>query len=219
MTNELATKRGEIKSKQAEVQQLKSELVQSSIDRMALTPVQLEKTEARSKDDLEKKKQTRMYSCSRTTCLTSALFTYLLSQKLALTRLRSRTTRLQSELDTLHNILAELKKGYNPNGQDMAVKAAVVGYEEFLKGDDPASNIVSTSPAEPTSDASDSLEAEAKTPDLDVEEEISDRELDEIDRKDLDGLLLSEAFEEDEEEDEGDSMRKWFNQVASMQKN
>lgn len=139
--------------------------------------------------------------------LTLALYTHLLTQKLALTSLRSRTTRLQSELDTLHNILSELSKGYNPNGQDMAVKAAVVGYQEFLKGDDPASNVVSTTPAEPTSDAADSLVSEDSTT-PDIEEEITDRELDELDRKDLDGLLLSEAIEEDDEEEDDDNMRK-----------
>jgi protein kinase C substrate 80K-H len=117
----------------------------------------------------------------------AALYTHLLSQKLALTRLRSKTSRLQGELDTLHNLLSELSKGYNPNGQDMAVKAAVVGYEEFLKGEEP------TTPAEG--------EDAPSVPD--IEEEITDRELDEIDRKDLDGLLLSEMIGEDDDEEEG----------------
>ena len=53
----------------------------------------------------------------------------------------------------------------------MAVKAAVVGYEEVTKAPEPAS------------------EAE-------VEEEIEDKELDELDRKDLEGLLLADAGDE-----------------------
>ncbi|KAK1921369.1 glucosidase II beta subunit-like-domain-containing protein [Papiliotrema laurentii] len=159
LEEELSKKREEVKTKEIEVDH---------------TRAQLEKTEARSKEDLEKRKQ-------------SALYTHLLSQKLALTRLRSKTSRLQGELDTLHNLLSELSKGYNPNGQDMAVKAAVVGYEEFLKGDEP------TTPAEG--------EDAPSVPD--IEEEITDRELDEIDRKDLDGLLLSEMIGEDDDEEEG----------------
>ena len=86
----------------------------------------------------------------------------------------------------------------------MAVKAAVVGYEEFLKGDDPASNVLSTSHAEATSDTSDTLASESVA--SSDEQEITDRELDEIDRKDLDGLLLSEVIEGDDEEEEEDSM-------------
>jgi hypothetical protein len=103
-----------------------------------------------------------------------------LSQKLALTRLRSKAARIQSELDTLHNILEELRKGYNPNYQDMAAKAAVVGYEEFLKGNTGG--------------------AEANDVGAHDEDDITDRELDDIDRKDLDGLLLSEALAEDDDD-------------------
>lgn len=104
-----------------------------------------------------------------------ALYTSLLSHRLALTRLRSRTQRLQSELDTLRGILDELAKGYNPNYQDMAVKAAVVGFEELSKG-----------PAE----------GEAE---VDKEEEIADPELDELERRDLEAILLQEIGEGSDE--------------------
>ena len=67
----------------------------------------------------------------------SALYIELLSHRLALTRLRSKTMRLQSELDTVRGIMDELAKGYNPNYQDMAVKGAVVGYEELYKKAEP----------------------------------------------------------------------------------
>lgn len=69
----------------------------------------------------------------------------------------------------------------------MAVKAAVVGYEEFLNP--PSGESGSEDGAKPVID--------------DMEEEISDRELDEMDRKDLDSLLLSELVDEDDEEEEG----------------
>ena len=106
-----------------------------------------------------------------------------------MTRLRSKTSRLQSELDTLHGILEELSKGYNPNYQDMAVKAAVVGYEELTKPFDEESEVKVEEPTEVT----------------EVEEEIQDQELDELDRKDLEGLLMMDVDGEVETtEDEGD---------------
>jgi protein kinase C substrate 80K-H len=88
-----------------------------------------------------------------------------------LTRLRSKTQKLQADLDQLHAILDELSKSYNPNYQDMAVKAAVVGYEELTK----ISEVV-----------------EGETVDEEPEEDIGDGELDELERKDLEALLLSE---------------------------
>jgi protein kinase C substrate 80K-H len=106
-----------------------------------------------------------------------------LTHRLALTRLRSKTSRLQSELDTLHGILEELSKGYNPNYQDMAVKAAVVGYEELTK-------------------SFDEVEGEEPQGETEVEEEIEDKELDDLERKDLEGLLMSDVDGEDDEADE-----------------
>jgi protein kinase C substrate 80K-H len=118
-----------------------------------------------------------------------ALYTTLLTHRLALTRLRSKTSRLQSELDTLHGILEELSKGYNPNYQDMAVKAAVVGYEELTKPFDEESEV----------------KVEESTEVSEVEEEIEDKELDELYRKDLEGLLMMDVDGEVEStEDEGD---------------
>jgi protein kinase C substrate 80K-H len=103
--------------------------------------------------------------------------------------LRSKTSRLQSELDTLHGILEELSKGYNPNYQDMAVKAAVVGYEELTKPFDEESEV----------------KVEESTEVTEEEEEIQDKELDELDKKDLEGLLMMDVDGEVETtEDEGD---------------
>lgn len=117
-----------------------------------------------------------------------ALYTNLLTHRLALTRLRSKTSRLQSELDTLHGILEELSRGYNPNYQDMAVKAAVVGYEELTK---------------PFEEATEAVEGQAASAEA-VEEEIEDKELDDLEKKDLEGLLMMDVDGEtdDEESDE-----------------
>lgn len=110
------------------------------------------------------------------------MYTNLLTHRLALTRLRSRTSRLQNELDTLHGILEELSKGYNPNYQDMAVKAAVVGYEEITK---------------PFEEAAGAEDGSAETS---VDEEIDDKELDELERKDLEGLLMMDVDGETDDE-------------------
>lgn len=39
---------------------------------------------------------------------------------------------LQKELDTLKNILGDMKRDHNHNFHDMAVKSAITGYDEFL---------------------------------------------------------------------------------------
>ena len=122
---------------------------------------------------------------------TVALYTHVLSQRLALTRLRSKTSRLEKELNTLHNILEELSKGYNPNYQDMAVKAAVKGYEEVMA----------------VPEVVDGAEA------VEVEEEIEDRELDDLEKKDLDAMLLSDTS--DLGGDEEDGLRERFVQLRS----
>ncbi|PLW22299.1 hypothetical protein PCASD_15310 [Puccinia coronata f. sp. avenae] len=46
-------------------------------------------------------------------------------------QLRSQNEQLQKDLDQLNNILKDLKAGYNPNYQDMVVKGAVKGFEEW----------------------------------------------------------------------------------------
>ncbi|WVQ82852.1 hypothetical protein IAT38_004987 [Cryptococcus sp. DSM 104549] len=165
LEDELVQKRSEVASVEAEVQKAKTIL---------------EKTEARSQQDLDKKKQ-------------SPLYLSLLTHRLSLTRLRSKTARLETELDALHDILRELAKGYNPNYQDMAVKAAVVGYEEItgaraVEGDS---------------------EGDVKKEVAEDEEEITDKELDELEKKDLEGLLLSDIGEgstDDEDDDDSTSL-------------
>jgi len=85
--------------------------------------------------------------------------------------------------------LEELAKSYNPNYQDMAVKAAVVGFEELTK-------------------APEGGESEKREGGEEVEEEIGDGELDELERKDLEALLLMDEGDM-VETDEGSGMREF----------
>lgn len=154
--------------------------------------VSLDKIEAKSHEQIERRKQSRQSHCSlplEVELIPIALYTNLLTHRLALTRLRSKTSRLQAELDTLHGILDELSRGYNPNYQDMAVKAAVVGYEELTK---------------PFDETAEAAEGDVKPAEV-AEEEIEDKELDELEKKDLEGLLMMDVDgETDDEESEED---------------
>ncbi|WRT63265.1 uncharacterized protein IL334_000168 [Kwoniella shivajii] len=169
---ELGQKKGQVEEKEKEVEKAK---------------VALEKTEARSKEDLEKKKKSPLYQS-------------LLTHRTTLTRLQNKSKRLQSELDSLHSILDELSKGYNPNYQDMAVKAAVVGYEELTgkavpkEGDSP----------EVKPDVENIKTEQGQGEVKENEEEIKDWELDELQRKDLDSLLWESGDDNDNNEDDDD---------------
>jgi protein kinase C substrate 80K-H len=65
----------------------------------------------------------------------------------------------------------------------MAVKAAVVGYEELTK-------------------PFDEVEGAEQQAEVEQEEEIEDKELDDLERKDLEGLLMSDVDGEDDEVDD-----------------
>ncbi|KAL7409765.1 glucosidase II beta subunit-like-domain-containing protein [Mrakia frigida] len=126
----------------------------------------------------------------------SPLYTSLLAHRLSLSRLRSRTTRLESELDVLKSIFEDLVRSYNPNYQDMAVRAAAMGYMEiYHDGKTPPAEGSGTGveeeetrreevdgEGEPVVD--ESGEGEEK------EEEIKDEELEELEKVDLMGLLV-----------------------------
>lgn len=140
----------------------------------------LEKTEAHSQEDLDRKKKSPVYIS-------------LLSHRLALARLRSKTYRLEAEIESLHSLLREMAKGYNPNYQDMAVKAAVVGYEEltgikYREGENEGETEVKKEEQE----------------EGDKEEEITEQELEALEKEDLEALLLSDTTDENEEDDEDD---------------
>lgn len=66
----------------------------------------------------------------------SATYIRIQEYKSAISTLQEQLQDKQAKLDTLTNILKDLKGGYNPNGQDMAVKAAVMGFEEYEKEQD-----------------------------------------------------------------------------------
>lgn len=74
--------------------------------------------ESQGRDILERKKDTLMFKT-------------LTKQQDAVKRARNQLTKVEEDLKTVLDILEELSKGYNPNGQDMAVKAAVFGYREI----------------------------------------------------------------------------------------
>ncbi|WVO16024.1 hypothetical protein L204_103689 [Cryptococcus depauperatus] len=171
-----------IKWAEGEKKRLKIELAQKTEEiafkeaEVAKAKVALEETEAQNHKDLEYRKQSPVYQS-------------LLDHRSALERLRTKSVRLQSELDTLHSLLRELAKGYNPNYQDMAVKAAVVGYEEltgirYREGENEGN----------------------KREEKEVIQEIEDKELEELEKKDLEALLLSDTINVglvvDEDDDE-----------------
>lgn len=86
-----------------------------------------------------------------------------------------------------------MAKGYNPNYQDMAVKAAVVGYEE----------LTGIKYREGESEGEMEVKKEQNEED-DKEEEITEEELEELEKEDLEALLLSDTTDEKEEDEEDD---------------
>ncbi|OXH18910.1 protein kinase C substrate 80K-H [Cryptococcus neoformans A1-35-8] len=169
LEEDLVRKRQELTAKEEEVAKAKAIL---------------DKTETRSQEDLERKKQSPVYIS-------------LLSHRLALARLRSKTSSLEAEIESLHSLLREMAKGYNPNYQDMAVKAAVVGYEE----------LTGIKYREGESEGEMEVKKEENEED-DKEEEITEEELEALEKEDLEALLLSDTTdgEEEDEEDDGTSL-------------
>ncbi|KNZ43807.1 hypothetical protein VP01_984g6 [Puccinia sorghi] len=79
---------------------------------------ELDRVEKISQDQIAKLKETN-------------LFRKISGFQNSIKQLRSQNEELQKDLDQLNNILKDLKAGYNPNYQDMAVKGAVKGFEEW----------------------------------------------------------------------------------------
>ncbi|KAG8698100.1 hypothetical protein FRC08_006133, partial [Ceratobasidium sp. 394] len=81
----------------------------------------LEHTESVDAAALEHQKQSRKFKIAtyplHLTEIAAALYNSLLSHNAALTSLRAKQAELQSKLDTLEEILAGLKRSYNPNYQ------------------------------------------------------------------------------------------------------
>ncbi|KAI5451340.1 hypothetical protein NCC49_001934 [Naganishia albida] len=122
--------------------------------------VRLERLETADREQMEKRK-------------TSPIYLTLLTHRSAIAHLRAEKRHLEEEVDELKRILKELSEGYNPNYQDMAVKAAVVGYTEKYG-------------------ASTGEQAQGEEQ---GDEVVSEEELDELEKVDLDSLLMSgESF-------------------------
>ena len=130
----------------------------------------LKDSEAQSAEEIARKKSSRLYR-------------RLEEHQATIKSLRETRTELRADLDTLKRILEDLQKGYNPNYQDMAVKGAVKGFEEWLKE---AGLAVETPAEEGESEAT--IEPVAVQPPTD---EYTDSKLREIEEEDL--LALVEA--------------------------
>ncbi|CED84744.1 Protein kinase C substrate, 80 KD protein, heavy chain [Phaffia rhodozyma] len=112
----------------------------------------------------------------------SPLFQSLLNHRSILSALQTRTARAETELEQLKGIMEEFVRSYNPNYQDMAVRAAAKGYMELFHDG-------RTPPAEGTGEGETEIKKEA------VEEElgsqaVTDQDLEELEKLDLEGLLV-----------------------------
>jgi protein kinase C substrate 80K-H len=170
----------------------------------------LDSAEAQSRDDLERKKQTRECGGKGRLAMESdaiALFKSLETHRDAVTRLRTQIDNTKGDLDTVVAILDELSRGYNPNGQDMAVKAAVMGYRELVgKMEEPADMpVAETTPeggAEGEAQVQEKKEPEVKLYTLQKPDgEIPSWEVDNIIRQDLESLLVSSSDSDDDDEE------------------
>lgn len=141
-----------------------------------------------------------------------ALYLSLLTHRLALTRLRSKTAKLENELQALRGILDDLAKGYNPNYQDMAVKAAVVGWHELSGTGSHNGEAEATEVKEEAAEGATTTTATEE----EKEEEITDQELDQLERKDLESLLLSDSSSDDDDQDEGSGVREYLSQSSLL---
>jgi hypothetical protein len=63
-----------------------------------------------------------------------ALYKSLLEHRSLLSRLSTRRSTLENELTELRKIMDDLVRSYNPNYQDMSVRAAARGYMELYYG-------------------------------------------------------------------------------------
>lgn len=110
----------------------------------------------------------------------SPLYTSLVHHREVLTTLRGQLDQAQKQRDELIEVLKGLKQGYNPNYQDMAVKAAVVGFTELVNDDGQfvnGQNVPS----------------------------VEQAELDRIDRLDLVGLVMGDDGDDDDDDETDES--------------
>ncbi|CAE6522222.1 unnamed protein product [Rhizoctonia solani] len=164
---EVTRLKGAITSLQKEVEERRAE--------EARLKAALEHTESVDAAALEHQKQSPLYQS-------------LVSHNSALTSLRSKQAELQAKLDTLEEILASLKRSYNPNYQDMGVLEAVRGWDAY-HGIEPESEST-------TKQAEGDPEPESvsdKEPETVKEDEWTIAKLDELARADHVALLLEHS--------------------------
>lgn len=103
----------------------------------------------------------------------------LVAHRSLLSRLSTRRNDLETELSELRKIMDELVRSYNPNYQDMSVRAAARGYMElFYDG--------RVAPAEGGEGSTEPLVQKQK----EGEDEVKQEELEALEKEDLDGLLV-----------------------------
>jgi hypothetical protein len=112
--------------------------------------------------------------------------------------------------------MEDLVRSYNPNYQDMAVRAAAMGYMEVYHGGatPPAEGGGAGGKQEEMAGGQQPVKEEEKKEEEveDKEEEVTDKELEELERLDLMGLLVGwdDESERSSGQDDGDSIRKSF---------
>ncbi|KEP55176.1 kinase C substrate 80 kDa-H protein [Rhizoctonia solani 123E] len=165
----------EVTRLRAAITSLKNEVEEKRAEETRLKTA-LEHTESVDAAALEHQKQSPLYQS-------------LLSHSSALTSLRSKQTELQAKLDTLEEILANLKRSYNPNYQDMGVLEAVRGWDSY-HGVEPDSESTAKQAEEGDSGAEPTPE---KEPELVKEDEWTKSKLDELARANHVALLLEHS--------------------------
>lgn len=122
-------------------------------------------------------------------------------------RLKTDVELLKDDLKTVLDLLEELSKGYNPNGQDMAVKHAVINYKELIgRVEVPETPKEGVEGEEANAEAQvEGGEPEAAAAKLNhirnPDGEIPNWQVDDVLRQDLEGLLVSNDGDDDDDED------------------
>ncbi|CUA73826.1 protein kinase C substrate 80K-H [Rhizoctonia solani] len=174
-TSYIAYAKKEVTRLRGAIASLKKEVEEKRAEETRLKAA-LEHTESVDAAALEHQKQSPLYQS-------------LLSHNSALTSLRSKQAELQTKLDTLEDILANLKRSYNPNYQDMGVLEAVRGWDAY-HGIEPDSESTLKQAEEGDSGTESAPE---KEPEPVKEDEWTKSKLDELARADHVALLLEHS--------------------------
>lgn len=149
-----------------------SKQVEAKKDQVEGARVRLERLESSDRAEIERRQN-------------SPLYLSFLEHRKALSSLRQQLGEVQQEREELKSMLQALYEGYNPNYQDMAVKAAVVGFTEKYVAQ-PAQNSDEQAPATES-----------------TKMEFDEEKLDELEGVDLVNLVMSgEPLGDSESEDE-----------------